>query len=170
MNEKIIDFFLVITVFSMVMFALFLLTQKSTKRTSNRLLAGFLLCNATPLAFYLFVRLNPHLAQNFPMIFGWAYIFDFLMGPLIYFYTLAVAFKDFLFKKSDLVHLIVPASFILYLPFRYFYIAWLSKTALPSDTNFFQIEQLILDVFVHSLMIAYGIFSDRLLNRYSREI
>ncbi len=170
MHLKILDLLLLITVFLMVLFAVFLFTQKGNKRTSNCLLAGFLLCNAAPLVVTLLLRANPNWRMNAPIIFGWIYFFDFLMGPLVYFYTRALAFKDFRLKKQELLHAIPGLVFLAYLPIRYVYLHGAIRVEPSHSAIFLRWEQVIITVVVHILMIVYGILSVRVLKYYSVEI
>lgn len=92
-----------------LLFALILLTDKNKKRRVNYFLAAFLLTLALQMAFILsekWVDDYSHLT-SFLCLFGFAY------GPLLYFYTLNLIFKDFELKKGHWLHALPFLVFLL---------------------------------------------------------
>ena len=100
-------------VFFLCAFSLFLLTQKKGKRSSNRILAFFLLALALS-------TLNSPLSHDKRLVSFFLPLFlvvnsvDFLMGPLLYLYVRSVVFRDFAWERDDVLHAI---PFLIYLLF-----------------------------------------------------
>ncbi|GAB5522905.1 MAG: hypothetical protein Roseis2KO_07770 [Roseivirga sp.] len=83
-----------------LLFAAILLTDKNKKRRVNYFLAAFLLMLSLQMALILSERWIDDYAPftSYLCLFGFAY------GPLLYFYTLHLAFKDFKLKRGHLLH------------------------------------------------------------------
>jgi AraC-like DNA-binding protein len=101
----------IVTACQLLLFAVFVFTQASTK--SNHLLLGFFLLSNS---FYIlgfivhrYVQVYPAELMNF-LYFGIA--FGFLFGPLLFLYTKSITVKDFSFKKSYLLHALL---FLIYI-------------------------------------------------------
>lgn len=171
MPFEIYDILTIITAFLLLFFSVFLFSQKGEKRTGNLLLAGFLLCHAVYFIVFILLRAKPALRIKAPMIFGWIYLFDLLIGPLIYFYTRLLAFKNFRFNKQKAVHLIPAALFLAYLPMRYIYLAGTFKSNIyQSAEMFFLWEQIIFTAAFHILLVIYAFASLGVLKHYTIEI
>lgn len=103
------DVVLLMTTYQCVLFALLLVTHIGGNKTRNYLLAGFLLAHACISMDILIsfgeafrdwaLSVSPNLFYNF----GFAY---WLEGPLLYWYTKSVLYKDFKLRKWDLLHLL----------------------------------------------------------------
>ncbi len=91
-----------------LLFAVILLTDKNKKRRVNYFLAAFLLMLALQMAFILSERW----IENYTPFTSYLCLFGFAYGPLLYFYTLHLAFNDFKLKRSHLLH-VVPFAVIL---------------------------------------------------------
>lgn len=91
-----------------LLFAVILLTDKNKKRRVNYFLAAFLLMLALQMAFILSERW----IENYTPFASYLCLFGFAYGPLLYFYTLHLAFNDFRLKKSHLLHAL-PFAIIL---------------------------------------------------------
>lgn len=109
------DVILLITAYLCLLFALLVLTRKGPK-TQNALLAAFLICHAAiPLDILISFgeAFSPWIAERAPglfYIFGGAYWLD---APILLLYTRSLLYKDFRFRKLDLLFL---------LPFLYFFV------------------------------------------------
>jgi AraC-like DNA-binding protein len=97
-----------------------------TKRNKSNLLLGLFLFLSAAIAFdvliYWCVPLKNILAEISPGFFfiaGFAY---FLQGPILYWYTKSLLYRDFHWKRADLLHLI---PFLVY-PF-FIYVSFYSK-------------------------------------------
>lgn len=98
--------------------ALLAITGKG-KRLSNFLLAGFLLLNAF-IAFDTLIYwsgiLNDLVSAISPNLFFLLGFSFFLEGPLLYFYTKSLMYRDFALRPLDGLHLI---PVLIYLPYMY---------------------------------------------------
>ena len=108
MKLSFLNILAIIILFQLTLLIIFLLVNKKGKALSNYLLAGFfflILVNITDglLAYYGFYTLHPSLAHAEDSMV-------FLLGPVLYFYTHSVIYKNFQFSRSQLWHL---APFIL---------------------------------------------------------
>ncbi len=104
MNASFINILSTIIIFQLAFLSLFLFTSSKGKKISNRILALFFIWLILNLTDALLTYSGYY--ENFP---SFAHLEDgliFLVGPLIYFYTLSVVYKDFSFKKVDLLHLL----------------------------------------------------------------
>lgn len=104
MVDLILYSFLPIIILQILLLSLFLLTNRKGNTLSNRLLALFFLLLGINLidgliAFTGFYARYPSLAHV-----GDGLVF--LLGPLLYFYTRSVVYKDFVFKVSQIYHLL----------------------------------------------------------------
>lgn len=95
------------------MMALLLSILRKGKKRSNRLLALFLLFNAV-VAFETLIFwseiLNGYIASTSPNLF---FLFGFLLfleGPVLYWYTQSLIYRDFALQRTSLLHLL-PALF-----------------------------------------------------------
>jgi AraC-like DNA-binding protein len=113
------DVALIMVMGECVMLAALLLIAKHGKQFSNILLAGFLLLNAL-IAFdtliYWSEIMNDMISAITPNLFFLFGFSVFLEGPLLYFYTKSLIYKDFEFKRGDIRHLL-PA--LIYVPYMY---------------------------------------------------
>lgn len=110
------DVVLLMTTYQCVLFALLLVTHVGGNKVRNYLLAGFLLAYACISMDILIsfgevfrawaLSVSPNLFYNF----GLAY---WLEGPLLYWYTKSVLYKDFSLTKWDLLHLLPMALYAL---------------------------------------------------------
>ncbi len=93
-----------IIIFQLLLLVVFLFTSTKGKRRSNRILAYFFLWLALNLgdgvlSYYGFY-------ERFPALAHLEDGFILLAGPLLYFYTLSVVYKDFAFTKYHAIHLL----------------------------------------------------------------
>ena len=110
-----LDLALLFTIYQCVLFAFFLILIKKGKKQSNVLLALFLLSYAAiPLDTLInfgeeFRQFSIDFSPNIFYVFGSAY---WLEAVLLLFYVRSLIYKDFRFKKVDLLYLL---PFLLYL-------------------------------------------------------
>ncbi len=101
-NSQIISFLTVIFIFVCLLFSCYLLTVKTTNKTSNRLLAVFLLLNALDTSVFVysdFITLHP----SIEMVRIRMSIFK---NPILFLYILSVIYADFKLKKKHLIHVV----------------------------------------------------------------
>ena len=90
--------------FQLFFVALYLFTHKKGNIRNNRLLALLFLMFAFNLVDFT-LRVSGH-TLPLPLLHLIDDTFFFLYGPVLYFYTQAVVFRDFAFKKGDIWHLV----------------------------------------------------------------
>jgi AraC-like DNA-binding protein len=100
---RLIDLIIVISVFFFLFFSLFLFTHKKGRPSSNRVMGLFLLAWALALLNSLLSR---HIRLLSPFLVALLFMnaIDFLWGPLLYFYVRSVAYRDFIWRQSHLIH------------------------------------------------------------------
>ena len=112
-----LDLALLFTIYQCVLFAFFLVLIKKGKKQSNVLLALFLLSYAAiPLDTLInfgeaFRQFAINFSPNIFYVFGSAY---WLEAVLLLFYVRSLIYKDFSFKKIDLLYLLPFALYLIY--------------------------------------------------------
>lgn len=106
-----------IIIFQLLLLAFFLFSIRKGKPTSNKLLAIFFLLLAFNLGDGLLVYYGFY--KKFPQLAHLEDGFVFLVGPVLYFYTKSIVYKQFKLKTNDILHLI-PFTFFTFL-FQLFY-------------------------------------------------
>jgi AraC-like DNA-binding protein len=104
MQLNILNVLSILITFQLTLLVIFLLVSSKGKRISNILLGSFfllLLLNLVDglLAYHGFFSTYPqyaHLEDGFV----------FLLGPALYFYSRSLIYKDFTFRKKDLLHIV----------------------------------------------------------------
>jgi AraC-like DNA-binding protein len=115
MADSLINSLSSIVIFQLLLLALFTLSIRKVPQTkiSNTLLGIFLLILALNVVDGLLVYNGFY--QKFPSLAHWEDGFVFLIGPLLYFYTKSIVYRDFRFQVKHITHavpfLIVTASF-----------------------------------------------------------
>jgi AraC-like DNA-binding protein len=112
-----LDLALLFTIYQCVLFAFFLVLVKKGKKQSNLLLAFFLLSYAAiPLDTLInfgeeFRQFAMNFSPNIFYVFGLAY---WLEAVLLLFYVRSLIYKNFSFKKTDLLYLLPFALYLVY--------------------------------------------------------
>jgi AraC-like DNA-binding protein len=96
------DILFLLVLFLLMFISIFLFTSDKGKRISNILIGSFFLAICLNLA-DSFLLLKQVYFQ-YPSWAGWGSCLLLLCGPLIYFYTHSVIYKDFYFTKRKLIH------------------------------------------------------------------
>lgn len=131
-----------------VILVIFLLAVKTEKKTSNYLMAGFLITLATQISvffYYPYVTLLPKLEMLRDDV-------GYLSQPLIYLYVLSVLYSDFRLRWRDLLHLL-PFVFMTLVFVPRFYAADNAELEAFSIDHFSRIE-VIIDITVGYLQAA----------------
>ena len=155
----------IISVFLLIFFSIFLVTRKKKSRLSNFLLAGFLFINSIPFIFDIIYSLDLKIFRSLPTLFLSFFNLDFLMGPLIFFYTKSVAIKDFRLSKKDWPHLLPVIVFNLYLLFS---IILKQTTGVPRSFIRWEITAALLAS--HMLLVIYACLSVRVLRQFTAAV
>jgi len=121
MFEKLYEQIFFISAFLYLLFAIFLFSHKKGNRLSNKIFAGFCLANAFFIMIDIFDIFCHSLYKIFPLYFDviWDSCF-FLIGPLLFFYTMSLINRDFAFKKIHLWHLLPFFIDLIYRNYRFF--------------------------------------------------
>jgi AraC-like DNA-binding protein len=170
MSFSLVNVLSIIIVFQLALLVLFLLTVRRGKFISNLLLASFfflLLLNIIDglLSYYGFYVGYPGLAH---LEDG----FVFLLGPVLYFYTRSVVFRNFAFQRKDLLHIlpfiIVTVSYQIFYRFQTEAYQKMIQGSIMHQTlpPAFYISTL----FIYGHVCAYILAAFRELNFYRREI
>lgn len=94
----------IVILFQLVLLVLFLFTSKRGKRLSNQILGSFFLVLAINIGDGVLSVTG--FFEKFPQ---WAHLEDgfiLLFGPLLFFYTCSIVYRDFFFKRKDIFHFI----------------------------------------------------------------
>jgi hypothetical protein len=119
MELRFYDIIRFITVFQFLFFSLFLLSHKKGNKTSNKLFGLFLFLKALCFSNGLFFRYKVSVISFSPHLFYWGESAEFLLGPLLYLYTISLAYRNFKLKPNHLFHLIPFAIHLTFYSFRF---------------------------------------------------
>lgn len=108
-----------IAVFLLVLFSLFLTQLRVGNRTSHIILAAFLLCLALSYMDGVFLSFGYLFHYTYAHTVYLTMSFDFLVGPLLYFYVLARTRPDFKWRPAHALHLLAFLAHFCFLFFRY---------------------------------------------------
>ena len=164
MELGIVDIISIILVFISVLFAIFLLTLKTENKTSNILLALFLIVNAQDagaqfVGFFIY-----------PYYPGWGMMISstiFFKMPLLYLYILSVIYADFSLKKKHLLNIIpfIVIGFVL-IP-RYYAVDFDGKINFFRNGKFDRMPEIEFMYFLlHLQIIGYLIASFLVVKKY----
>ena len=116
MAVDLLDIISIVTVFQLLLLAIFLIGHKKGNRISNRILSVFLFSNALLIANFILFRLKILTFDSFSYISFIGRSSYFLLMPLLYLYTRSLCYRNFALKKMDLLHLLpfaISVSFLI---------------------------------------------------------
>lgn len=121
MIDSLYKYIFFISLFLYVLFAVFLFSHKKGNRRSNLIFAGFCLANAFFILVDIFTVFRHSLYQVFPLFLDivWESCF-FLIGPLLYAYTLSMTRETFTLKSVPPWHLLPFAVDVIFRVYRFF--------------------------------------------------
>jgi AraC-like DNA-binding protein len=154
-----------ISVFLLIFFSIFLLTRRGQNRFSNVLLAGFLFINSVPFLFSILSILEIRIFSGSPTLYLSFYTLDFLMGPIIFFYTKSLTQRNFSFRKKDWIHLLPVMIFHLYL-----LSSILLKQFNGASRTFIRWEITLTIIVSHTILVVYACKSVRVLKQFTATI
>jgi len=144
------------------MLALLFFAHRGSKPLSHALLAVFLILNSM-IALHVLMLWGEAVrfkvfdtSPNLFFIFSFAY---FLQGPVLYWYTRSLIYKDFKFVKTDILHLIPTLLAPLYLYFVYYRHPLELKRGLALNFEIYGTFDWNFNWFVHAektLVVIYG--------------
>ena len=91
-------------IFQLLFLSLFLFTRENGRRISNILLGSFFLTISLNLLDVFLLYMGTY--SSIPQLAGWGSCLPLLFGPLIFFYTRSVLFKDSPVNKKSWLHLL----------------------------------------------------------------
>lgn len=104
MKYSVINNLSIVILFQLALLIIFLFTSRKGKKISNRILGLFFLLLAINIGDGILSIAGFY--EKFPQ---WAHLEDgfiFLFGPLLYFYTCSVVYRDFAFQRKHIIHLV----------------------------------------------------------------
>lgn len=164
MQLDLIDIISIILVFVSLLFAVFLFTLKTENRTSNLLLALFLVINAQDsgsqfVGYFIY-----------PYYPGWGMLTSstiFFKMPLLYLYILSVIYADFKLKPKHLLHCIPFIIITIVLIPRYYGVDFDGKMSFNSHGSFDRMPEIkFMYLLVHLQIIGYLIASFLAVKKY----
>ena len=102
MKISLSEILFIIVIFQLLFLSLFLLTRERGKRISNILLGSFFLSISINLLDYFLFQEGFY--NSIPQLAGWGSCIPLLFGPLIYFYTRSVVYKNFSLSIMKSLH------------------------------------------------------------------
>lgn len=137
----------IITLFSLVFFALFLFNYKKGNRMSNMMLAAIYAFQGLEMLNGTFYRFADFWVNKFPWVFYSTEITFFLWGPAIYFFIRFSIDSNHTFQKRDLWHLAPAIVHTLFLCYVFHFNTNEAKTFLLQKGVMTPLE----DIVIHSL-------------------
>ncbi|HPG38232.1 MAG TPA: helix-turn-helix transcriptional regulator [bacterium] len=137
MLGKINEIVLFITVFLFFLFTIFLLTRTENK-TTNRLLAAFLLAKLICIINILLYFFYNYFFSHFPNLFYILWPFLFVYIPLLYLYTRSIVYPEIKITVADLKYFAVFVIAVLFFSIRFYFLDANAKRLLLEDSNFHQ--------------------------------
>ena len=168
------NLFHVLIIFQCLFFLFYLLSRKHRKRPANIILAAFLFVLAfieLGGVFAHFLDLKRYLLAHIPRILYIDFPFPFLAAPLLYFYVLSLARRDFRLKKAHLFHLVPFVFFVVLILFRYhLHSAETLRQMLKDGSLFDRLEGLIYSLLAYLQFLAYSLASFAVLRLFRRNL
>lgn len=159
----------IITAFQLVLLTVVLLTHKTGKRSSNRLLAGFMLFNALFIGNYLITHLKFPSWQYPKYLFYVGISLYLTLGPMLYFYTKSLCYQRFSAKKNWWLHFLPFILVAAFLSVNFLYRSQLNLSL--NAQKFSQVaESLVYNGFLHLQISIYILLIFRTLKKYHREL
>jgi len=147
----------IITAFQLLMLGFVLLSKRSLKKQSNRILSLFMFSNALLLIYFLFSILDIFNLPTIP-------IFYYLLGPLMYLYVGSMCAKNFIPKHGYWIHGVLPVAMVLFVVGKAIFIN-------NGDSDKWDyMESLISQIILHIQIASYIIASLLTIYKYRKEI
>ena len=107
----------ILIIFQFLFFSIFLINSQKGRSISNKIFSVFLLSKVLCYCSGLFYHYRDMILSWSPHCFLFGFPFEFLLGPSLYFYSKSLCYKNFSFKKRDIIHLIpffISAVYLIY--------------------------------------------------------
>ncbi len=164
---KLHDVLCIVTVIQLLLFSVFLSTQKKGRKLSHLILAVFFVSKALGIINHLILRLN-----LVSILFYFALVpFAFLFGPSLYYFILSMLDKNFSFKKKDIVHLLPFFLCIFYFTAVYYLRSAASKTQIwNAYLDHLPLQAIIIIAVLNLLILGYIIASFQAFRSHRRKL
>lgn len=173
MAKMLTDIVLSIAGFQLILLALVLLLRQSKNRFNRNLLVAFLLTKAFLMIRWFVFRFDLLSYSNNMYAYHISSAAFFLLAPLLYFYIRSLCYKNFRFKKSDVIHLIL---FLLIIVFTTLSVkislarvenAWYKIFDTHHYQIFWTLNLVQLLCYIIAMLNTVYIYQTKLKNRYS---
>lgn len=157
LDLSLLEIISIITAIQLLMLGMVLLSNKSIKRHSNRILSLFMFSNFMLMVSFIIYLFNIYDLTSIP-------VFYYLLGPLMYLYVLSMCSKNFHLEPRYWVHGIIFILLVLFVVVRLVFF--------NSESNYrwTYLEALISQVILHLQIASYIIASFVIINKYRKEI
>lgn len=152
----------------LLIFSILLFKQKKNSTLSHKLLGLFFLSLALNLITAFCSRSKEYLFQNYPFMFYVGSPFAFLYTPMFYFYIKSLTDKNFIIRKTDVLHIVPFISFSIYLVVAFFIKSTDEKRYFL--THHSTMLWAVLTPVLHFQIILYAIFIIKAIRKYRAEI
>jgi AraC-like DNA-binding protein len=160
------DILNVVILVQLLLFSVYLLTQKKGKLISNKILAVFLFSKSLVLINFLLYRFS----VRSPHVYFILIPFAFLYGPPLFLYVKSLVYKNFALKKWDALHLVPFALCSGYFIYLYHLRSTATKVRiLTAAVEQTRIEEIIIIGSIHLQIICYLIAAVLTLLNYRSE-
>src|ERR1700748_4009129 len=110
MNISLTNILFVLIIFQLLFLCFFLFTHQKQRGVSNQLLGFFFLAICLNLLDVFILQTGAYF--SYPSFAGFGNCLPLVLGPLLYFYTLSIIYKNFVLTLKSLLH---------FLPFLVFF-------------------------------------------------
>lgn len=165
----------VLTAFLFLLLSAFLLSYKKGNRSSNRILSAFFFFNFIFATLYYLIYTG--FWFEYPPLYLTSNSLYYFMGPLLYFYTKSLCYKDFRIQKKSLLH-VLPFLFLVASIFSYYHLksvfvpgaVSMNGMATSPYGNLSRYEILAYFCLLNGLLLFYCILSLNALAKYRRDL
>jgi AraC-like DNA-binding protein len=168
MNISLTSILFVLIIFQLLFLSFFLFTLDRGKRASNILVGSFFLAICLNLL-DVFLLMTGFYFSN-PALAGWGSCLPLLFGPLLYFYTQSIVYRDFAIAVRNQVHFL---PFILFFSGTELYYLFLPREVQERllrnlSEHHFPKPFSIVSVLIFVQFLSYAAGSLRLVSRYKK--
>ena len=155
----------VITLFSLVFFAIFLFNYKKGNKLSNVMLASIYAFQGMEMLNGTFYRFSDFWINEFPWVFYSTEFTFFLWGPAIYFFFRFSVDSDKRFERKDLWHLVPAFIHTLFLCYVFHFNSNATKIMLLQEGVMTELQDFVIHFFKNGAVIIYLVFGTILYNK-----
>jgi len=166
MNISLTDVLFILVIFQLLFLSFYLLTHQTGKKISNRLLGFFFLSICINLSDVFLLVTGFY--SSYPNLAGFGSCLPLLFGPLLYFYTEHIVYKNFSLTIKSLVHFLPFVVFFSGTELYYFFQPFEVKERLLNDLleHHFPVAVSFVSALIFIQFLFYAISSMRLVSFY----